>query len=112
MANTAATSIASRPAHAGWILRTAGTGGLGGGGAGSNTDVSATAGTNGTGGGGGGTGASNAPSAASGKGGDGCVIIAYASTYSDAVLSPGLTKTTAGGNTIYTAITGSGSITW
>lgn len=30
MANTAATSIASRPAHAGWILRTAGTGGRAG----------------------------------------------------------------------------------
>jgi hypothetical protein len=27
MANTAATSVASRPAHAGWVLRKAGTGG-------------------------------------------------------------------------------------
>lgn len=30
MANTSATSVASRPAHAGWILRTAGTGGRAG----------------------------------------------------------------------------------
>jgi len=30
MANTSANSVASRPAHAGWILRTAGTGGRAG----------------------------------------------------------------------------------
>ena len=30
MANTSATSVASRPAHAGWVLRTAGTGGRAG----------------------------------------------------------------------------------
>lgn len=30
MANTSADSVASRPAHAGWILRTAGTGGRAG----------------------------------------------------------------------------------
>ena len=30
MANTSATSLASRPAHAGWVLRTAGTGGRAG----------------------------------------------------------------------------------
>ena len=90
---------------------TAGSGGLGGGGAGSFGLANGTAGTNGTGGGGGGTGKTGTPGT-SGKGGDGCVIIAYDSTYSDAVVSTGMTRTVAGGNIIYTAITGSGTITW
>jgi hypothetical protein len=48
---------------------------------------------------------------AGGSGGSGVVVIAYPSAYKDATATGTYTKTTAGGNTIYT-FTGSGTITF
>jgi hypothetical protein len=85
---------------------TAGTGGSGGGG------NAGSAGTTNRGGGGGGGNVSNATGSA---GGSGIVVIAYPSTSADlASIGGGLTytKTTVGGNTIYTFTAGTGTIQW
>lgn len=84
-----------------------GTGGLGGGGNGSASGTGQNGSAN-TGGGGGGAQYENSFSA----GGSGVVIIAYGADKADAGTVTGTyTKTSAGGNTIYT-FTGSGSIRW
>jgi hypothetical protein len=85
---------------------TAGTGGAGGGGNGGNNTVGG-AGSANTGGGGG----AGASSFNGGNGGSGVVIIAFASTFKDATATGSFTKTSAGGNIVYT-FTGSGTITF
>lgn len=90
---------------------TGGNGGSGGGGAGGNNSTN---GTNGTANLGGGGGASSAGGSAAGNGGSGVVIIAYPSSYPDFTsIGVGLTytKTTSGGNTIYTFTAGTGTVT-
>jgi len=89
---------------------TGGNGGSGGGGNGATPARSnvATSGSANTGGGGGGFGTSQS---GPGNGGSGVVIIAYPSTFKDASTTGTVTRTTSGGNTIYT-FTGSGTITF
>ena len=62
-------------------------------------------------GGGGGGGGALSGYYSGGAGGSGVVIVAYPSSNADAVTVSGATKTTSGGNTIYTFTT-SGSIKW
>jgi hypothetical protein len=68
-------------------------------------------GTTNTGSGGGGGFSQNPNTTSGGNGGSGLVIISYANTFRDATSVTNGTKTTSGGNTIYTFLT-SGSITF
>ena len=82
--------------------------------AGTGTNANGGAGGANTGGGGGGCAQYYAPYSqfgVSGAGGSGVVIISYLSGYKDATATGTYTKTTSGGNTIYT-FTGSGTITF
>lgn len=86
-----------------------GSGGAGGGGQGGRySSPTATSGAANTGGGGGGW-----MNGTPGLGGSGIVVLSYANTFSDFSSISGLTytKTSSGGNTIYTFTSGTGTVT-